>query len=169
MQYLKSTIALILTLVVLGAAPVAAGVVEDANMAVKAHQAGDLSLAFQLYTKLIESKELDSDDNLLVYAYNNRGQIHLQRGNQAMAFEDFNRALAAKPDPTAYYNRGYIYVERKENEKALADFDKALELNPKYSKAYTARGELLLRLGKTEQGRADLAKARAAQLKLEFQ
>jgi tetratricopeptide (TPR) repeat protein len=146
----------------------AASVVEDANNAMNAHKAGDLTQAYMLYSKVIESKELDPDDNLLLYAYNNRGQINLQRGNQAQAFEDFNAALRVKPDPTALYNRGHIYAERNEREKALADFNQALELNPKYSKAYEARGELLLKMGKPDQGRADLNKSKTAKFQFEF-
>lgn len=147
----------------------APNVVEDANNAVNAHKAGDLTQAYMLYTKVIESKELDPDDNLLLYAYNNRGQINLERGNEGQAFEDFNAALRVRPDPTALYNRGQIYAERNERDKALADFNQALEINPKYAKAYEARGELLLKMGKADQGRADLSKSKTAKFKFEFQ
>jgi tetratricopeptide (TPR) repeat protein len=70
--------------------------------------------------------------------------------------------LGLKPPATSkeYTERGYKLYDYMSNlEKALADFDKAIELDPINSTARCGRGEVLVDMGKKEQGIKDLLRA----------
>jgi Flp pilus assembly protein TadD len=43
---------------------------------------------------------------------------------------------------------------------AIIDFSKAIELAPDFAKAYRGRGVAMIKLGRQEEGRKDLEKAR---------
>lgn len=143
-------------------------VYDKVNEAVKAQSEGNTGHAFQLYNDIINSGDLNSDPNILAYIYNNRAVIQLSRGNEGMAFADFEKALELRPDPTAYYNRALLLSERGRQQEALADLDKAIELHPKYSKAFEQRGYLRLDMGDSKGGRSDLRMAEALRMKIEF-
>lgn len=138
------------------------------NEAVKAQSEGNTSHAFELYSKIMDSGELQSDPKILAYLYNNRAVIWLQRGNEGMALQDFERSLELYPDQTAYYNRALILADRGRKQEALEDLDKAIAMFPRYANAYELRGHLRLEQGDASQGRADLRKARELQLKIRF-
>mgnify|MGYP006207638561 CR=1 FL=1 len=71
---------------------------------------------------------------------------------------------ALKADaPEAYDSRGFVRLRRGEVALALADYDQALSLSPELATARYGRGLARLRLGRENEGRSDLAAARAAE------
>ncbi len=166
---LLGVVLLALVLLASTPAPGRADVVADANRAVQAQADGELGLAMELYTRILDSGEVHPGEGLYSYLLINRALIHKTRGQTEQALVDLDKSIAAKPDHAAFFNRGIIRVEQNRREEALADFDRAIELNPRYAKAYRERGELLLRMNQAERGRADLNKARELELKIEFQ
>ncbi len=143
-------------------------VMDDANNAVKAQERGDLATALTLYTRVIDSKELDPGDNLLVYTYNNRGIIYLQRGELDKAITDFDAALQGGPDYLVYYNRGRAWSQKGDYDRAIADLNQAIELYPNFVKAYNERGLAWMNKGDAAKARADLEKAKSLHPNLKF-
>ncbi len=65
-----------------------------------------------------------------------------QKGEPALAIEDFNQAIQLKPnDFGSIYQRGEIYLRLGNGEKALADFDASVKLNPGDAWARMARAQ----------------------------
>ena len=74
-------------------------------------------------------------------AYNNRGVAYGAKGDHDYAIQNYDKAIALKPDDAeAYYNRGVTYGEKDEQARAIQDYDKAIALKPDYAEAYTNRG-----------------------------
>jgi peroxiredoxin/Tfp pilus assembly protein PilF len=72
----------------------------------------------------------------------------------------FKQAIAADPDFLApRLNLGEFYLKRKETDKARDQFAQVLQKNPKNVEALCEMGMILARAGKTEKGKALLAKA----------
>ncbi len=62
-------------------------------------------------------------------------------GRYDAALNDYNQALAIKPDyAAAYVGRGNVYKEQRNSPLAIADFGKAIELKPDDPAAYYSRG-----------------------------
>lgn len=105
------------------------------------------------YTKVI--KDSDNSNNIeadtaptesqLINAYVNRGIAYssLQNPEHELAIEDYNKAIAIKPDyADAYINRGIAYSGLGEHEAAIQDYVKAIDIAPQnpdiyYAKAFT--------------------------------
>lgn len=74
-------------------------------------------------------------------AYNNRGIIHKNKGNLALAFADYNMALDIKPDYVeALYNRAVAYQMVGQFDKSLSDLNLAISIAPGKAALYGARG-----------------------------
>lgn len=70
-----------------------------------------------------------------------------------------NRRILAEPrQPRLLTERGETYFQLREFDKAIADFNKALSIDPEYADAYFGRGMALGRLGKMDDGIADIGK-----------
>ena len=72
---------------------------------------GRLDKAFELYTRIIEEHFREQKCvEVLVEAYNNRGQIKYRRVDFDGAIEDYTNALKLDNNfAVAYYNRGQIH------------------------------------------------------------
>lgn len=131
-----------------------AGALTDAEAGEKAHQAGKLTKAIELYTKAVGSRGLSRAD--LAGIYNNRGQAWRLKGAFDAALADHNKAIALNPKfYLAYNSRGIVWEIKGDLKKALEDFSKAIELNPNYPSAYYNRSGLYERMGKPEAAAAD--------------
>lgn len=74
-------------------------------------------------------------------AYNNRGIAYNSEGQYDKAIQDYDRAIALKPDlATAYNNRGVAYYNKGQYDRAIQDHNKAIILKPDYVDAYNNRG-----------------------------
>ena len=66
----------------------------------------------------------------LPLAYANRGSAYLGNAEYDKAFQDFNKAIALKPDLSmAYYYRGLAYYSLGEYVKAIPEFTTVISLN----------------------------------------
>lgn len=93
-------------------------------------------------------------------AYNNRGNIYLQKGLYIRAISDYNKAIEINPNFTlAYINRGCAHQEMGLHDFAIEDYSKAIELDPSNSMAFNNRGFTFLLIGRYEDAEADLKKS----------
>jgi tetratricopeptide (TPR) repeat protein len=71
-------------------------------------------------------------------------------------------ALAREPaaEPHARYGLGRIHMDRRQHQDAVAAFDTALRLYPEFGAAWYSRGLALRNLGRLDDARASLARAR---------
>lgn len=108
-------------------------------------------LAIADYTKVIKDwdnhTKADSapTKSQLIHAYVNRGIAYssLQKPEHQLAIEDYNKAIAIKPDyADAYINRGIAYSGLGKHETAVENYIKAIAIAPEnadiyYAKAFT--------------------------------
>ena len=60
-------------------------------------------------------------------AYLGRGLVYRQKGQLDPALNDFNKAIAMRPDNAqAYYNRGLLYQGQRQHQFAIDDFSTAI-------------------------------------------
>ncbi|HSG67201.1 MAG TPA: tetratricopeptide repeat protein, partial [Bacteroidales bacterium] len=99
--------------------------------------------------------------------YPEASAAYINRGNEWLAKEDFNRAigdykLALEYEPMAadaYLNRGLAYFRMQEPLKALSDFNQAISLGIQDAETYNNRGLLKASLMDTRGAIADFDKA----------
>jgi tetratricopeptide (TPR) repeat protein len=90
----------------------------------------------------------------------NRGVIRLVGQDRAGAIDDFNAAIAKRPDfALAYSNRAGAYLVARDFERAFADADKAVQLDKTNASARLMRGGANEMLGKTVAAFEDYAMA----------
>lgn len=153
-------IALVCFLALVAARPCLADALDDANDGVRAQEAGNLDRAFSLYTRVIESNELEIGDNVLAWVYHNRGLIYAQRRELDKAIQDYDKGLEVYPDPMLYFNRGRVMAEKGDDAAAIDDYTRCLEIHPDFLRAYQLRGLAYMNKGETTKAKADLAKAK---------
>lgn len=79
-----------------------AGGIEDGTAGVEALKRGSYDEAIRLFTKAIKGGDLTNDD--LEFAYFNRGQAYLDKGDKKHAIADLKQAVRLKPDDTDAQN-----------------------------------------------------------------
>ncbi len=94
----------------------------------------------------------------LAAAYNERGQIRLERRDTDPAINDFTMAIHIEPEfEAAYLNRALAYESRRRYAEAEADLTRALKLNPQLTAAYEIRGRTRAAQFKYDEAIADLS------------
>ena len=117
----------------------------------------DLDRVIAMHDQCLEANLSPKNRSIVI---NNRGNAKHSMGNSKGAKEDYNLALAYRPDyDSALYNRGNIKYEEGDYNGAVADYDLALASNPNYAKAYGNRAFAYKKLGKLEEAKADSKKA----------
>lgn len=114
--------------------------------------------ALSYFTRAIEA-EPDA-----AVSYHNRAVVHLRSQRYALAIKDDSRALRLNPGTSSTLEmRGLAYMGLKQYEAALADFEAAQkgERGDRSSLLY-AKGVAELKIGKTAEGKADIARAKSA-------
>ncbi|TSA48316.1 MAG: tetratricopeptide repeat protein [Nitrosomonadales bacterium] len=92
--------------------------------------------------------------------YHNRGLSFYRVKMKREALDDYNRALALKPDDGYVYNdRGAVYLDDGRYQEALRDFDKAVALVPNYPRPYLGRALVLEALHDRPTARENYLKA----------
>ncbi len=117
----------------------------------------DDDLALSYFTRAIE---IAPD---AAVSYLNRAVIQLRTKHYALAIEDSSQALRLVPGSSYTLEiRGLAYLGRKQYKAAVADFEAAQkgEKGDRSSLLY-AKGIAELRIGKTAEGRADIARAKS--------
>ena len=153
------------------------------QVAIEAHQRGDLDRAQALYRSILEQEPNSADALHLL------GVIASQQGNHAAALKLIDDAIALEPgnanfhcnrgnallglkqmDPAlvsfdsairmrpnhanAFYNRGHVLVALRRFDEALASYDAAIRLKPNHAEAFNNRGNTLLKLGRFDEALA---------------
>lgn len=86
------------------------------------------------------------------------GEIQANRGNDAAAMAEFQKAIELDPDnATAYNDRGSMRNRVGDLDGALADFDQTLRLDPGHAMAMLNRGLALWDKGSLDQGIAAIS------------
>ena len=138
-----------------------------------ASEAADLADSEQLYKMAMEKFEVESYTEALEYinsslkkdpgmirAYNLRGLIKSDLGDQQGALEDYSKAIELDPTfAVAYYNRGFPKRELGDQQGALKDYSKAIELDPSNVDGYNFRGSTKHDLGDHQGALEDYSKA----------
>ena len=96
----------------------------------------------------------------MAYNYEQLGIVYLQQGREVDAEGEFREALKREPRmPTALLELAKLCQHRGDNQEALKLLDSAVELAPENQNVHFARGQVLLRLGRREEGKRELALA----------
>mmetsp|Transcript_46018 Transcript_46018/g.33782 ORF Transcript_46018/g.33782 Transcript_46018/m.33782 type:complete len:254 (+) Transcript_46018:543-1304(+) len=88
-----------------------------------------------------------------------------QAGKYVEAAEAYGECLTLdglnkQYNSTVLFNRGMCYMKVGKDQEALEDFGEAIRLNEEYAKAYAKRADLLFKLEKWEEAKADYHRAR---------
>lgn len=95
-------------------------------------------------------------------AYNNRANIHDDRGNRDAALADYDAAIRLDPgNDLAYSNRCGTLSDKGEADRAIADCTEAIRLNPKSRDAHQNRGAAWHLKGHHDRALADYDQALA--------
>lgn len=131
------------------AVPAIAAVGDDVKICADVTATPDAQVAS--CTRVIDSGQWSGTE--LAWAYSNRGNVYLGKGDLARAIKDFDEAI--KLDPTyadAFYNRGVAFSDRNELDRAIKDFDQAIQLKPEDAGALSGRCYARAIVGKDLEG-----------------
>ena len=103
---------------------------------------------------------INLEQELVADAYNNRGNVHLQKNEVDKAVSDFGQAIDLKEDHAeAYCNRGWAYFKKGQIGKATTDCNKAIDLDLNFAGAYYLRGIIYVRENRQNHAFNDFDKA----------
>jgi tetratricopeptide (TPR) repeat protein len=94
-------------------------------------------------------------------AYNARCWLKVLGGDLTTARADCDRAIAMNVGAPAYDTRGMLNLRSGDFQAAWSDYDMAVQINPRDAHSVYGRGLAASRLGRSEEGRADLEAAAA--------
>jgi len=81
-------------------------------------------------------------------AYNLKGRILMQNGQEIEALEFLDRAIELKPDyKESYLDKGSVFFSLKSYRDAAEQYQKAIELDPLYAEGYFNLGSCYMMLG----------------------
>jgi tetratricopeptide (TPR) repeat protein len=111
---------------------------------------GELSLAIQSWNALANHQS--SDHELRANAHLNLGDLHLQEGNNDLAYESMVKAISANPNSAeAFYCLAYMEQEKENFVGAIKFFELALKLNSNDAGAFNNLANCYDRLNKTNE------------------
>lgn len=130
------------------------------ELAVDAKTVGDFGdVIDQCHRALDAGPERETADSLAklgAWAYNRRGELLVDKGDEHSAFEDFQEAIQLDPNNwSALHNRGVTLARYHKQTEALADFNRVVDLAPSFAIARYNRGELLSQMGRWESAAED--------------
>ncbi|MDB9497067.1 tetratricopeptide repeat protein [Spirulina major CS-329] len=112
---------------------------------------GNLLLGLGRFTEAIAhfTHGIEQGQDLSYYAYLGRGHAYHRLGDHALAWRDYEAAIALRPDwPWGYTGRGMVTLAWGDGEAAIADFSQALHHDPNDHYAYHGRGLAWQALGR---------------------
>ena len=123
------------------------------NTGLKAHATGDTTEASKIYKEVLKK---DPENKFALY---NLGLIDQQAGKIESAEKYYRRALRTDPDfGSALFNLAILRTGSAPQE-ALELYKHAIALDPANASAHLNLGFLLISLGNTDEGNAELQKA----------
>jgi predicted O-linked N-acetylglucosamine transferase (SPINDLY family) len=115
----------------------------------RAHQAGDLDRAEELYRDILKADGNNFDALYLL------GYIHLQRGQWEPAERQIGKALTVNPHSIdALFNRARALMNLGRHMEALSSLDQALSLRPNIPELLLTRGNALFALNRAAEALA---------------
>jgi tetratricopeptide (TPR) repeat protein len=123
------------------------------NRAVAEHNLNQQGLALADLDKVLDL------DPASIRAYNERGQIYLERGQAQKAVLEFSKSIKVKPTLDGYYQRGEAYEKQAEHQKAIVDFNAAVIESGEAPYAYRARAVAKRNSGDRDGAAADEQRA----------
>ena len=126
------------------------------ELAVEAKSVGDFGDVIDQCHRALDA---DADQRTAValaklgaWAYNRRGELLIERGNEHDAFDNFQEAVLLDNQCwQALHNRGVTLARYAKNNEALNDFDCVVALAPEFAVARYNRAEVLSQLGRWQQ------------------
>jgi tetratricopeptide (TPR) repeat protein len=140
---------MVLALLLAAATPVSAADVPNLLVldAQAASKAGDYGTALDLYTRALDSGELN--ETMTIAALNGRGLVYYRLRQFPQAVDDYTRALTLNPDnATTLRNRCFAFIEMKEWGYAIDDCRTSAALIPNDPQGGDTMGYVYLRQGK---------------------
>jgi tetratricopeptide (TPR) repeat protein len=123
------------------------------NKGLKEHAAGHLENAAKAYREVLVHEPNNK------FAYYNLGLIEQQNGRNQSAEGNYRQALAVDPDfVPALFNLAIILTNDR-HEEAVTVYRRVIELKPDDAGAHLNLGFLLISLGRSDEGNAELDKA----------
>ncbi len=140
--------------------PYVQGTIDDMLLnAIQAHNAGNLKLAVEIYTKIINSIS-DDDKNIAAVIRKHRGMAYFSMNDFDDALADFN--VSIQYDPKAYrtyYYMGIVHSIRKEYKDAVENFTKSLEINSFQAHTHYRRAVAYYEIQEYEKSMDDVSSA----------
>ena len=124
----------------------------------------ELGVTYWRMEKLDQAlQELHKDIELepeIGYNYEQLGRVYLQLGREQEAESAFLEALKREPRlPTALVELAKIHLRKGDLQAASREAESAVKLAPKNHNAHFVTGQVLQKLGRTEEARAEFAEA----------
>jgi tetratricopeptide (TPR) repeat protein len=111
-------------------------------LAWRAHQAGDLRKAEQVYQRILQTHPGQADAHHLL------GILACQTGRQQQAMMSIRQAIALNPSAADYHsNLGLVHDNLGQSQEAVACYQQALRLQPDLAVAHSNLANALRRLG----------------------
>lgn len=122
------------------------------QMAVAAHQNGELTNAERIYRAILNSPKdfpvATRDVDITATAYNNLGFILQQQGDLESAISNYRQAARINPNYSeAHNNLGYALQLSGTTNAAIASYRRAIKINPSFVEAYHNLGQALREVG----------------------
>jgi tetratricopeptide (TPR) repeat protein len=126
------------------------------RLVAEAHQWSTTAKTEQDYSRIIENcrraqasqcspETAAYGKSLTAWAFNRRGQIKAEAGQDKEAILDFDDAIRSESTCwRAVHNRGVLLAQAGQFEKAFDDFTRTIQLNPQFAKAYSNRAALFI-------------------------
>ena len=95
----------------------------------------------------------------VAYNYDQLGQIDYLQQQDDEAEKAFRHALRLEPGlGSSHFQLARVYLRESKYAQALTEIDAAKKLNPQSEAVYYVRGQILQKLGRTPEAKADMAK-----------
>lgn len=95
--------------------------------------------------------------------YDQLGEVYWQMQDDAQAEKSYREAIRLDPRlASSYLGLAKIHQRQEKYTAALAETDKVLKMDPERSEAHYIRGQTLLRLGRKEEAKKEMAAAERA-------
>jgi len=116
------------------------------------HRLKDYDRALSEYEKALALNPRSS------LAYSARARTLVEKGDDAGALADLDRAIAIAQEPFLYTNKAEIYLRQGDTSAALAALDQGLKLNPDHAQFFQDKADVYRKLGDTKQEEAALTR-----------
>lgn len=137
--------------------PYVHGTIDDLILeAIHAHNTGNLDLAIQIYSLIIDAQ---SKPNTIVLSviYKHRGMAYFAKNMFDLALQDFESSIKNdEKNARSYYYAGIALSVQNKNEEALEYFNKSIALNNFQSHVYYRRALTLYHLSDYAAAMSDL-------------